>query len=72
MSKEAYFNDLPAKPVYIDRVKRVLASGALGQTALVTKTGLTKTQALCAVDALVADGKLQIIESTPKKYKLIS
>ncbi len=72
MSNEAYFNKLPVRPEYIERVLKALASGALGQTQLVRKSRLTKTQALCAVDALVADGRLQIIESTPKKYKIIS
>jgi len=65
------FNTLPPKPVYLSKVLNALEkSSDLSEKEIVVQTGLTKTQALCALVELVKSGRVEKIEST-KRYRLI-
>lgn len=64
------FNTLPAKPEYLSKVLKALSDGReLSEKDIVLISGLTKTQALCALVELVKTGKVMKIESL-KRYKL--
>jgi len=66
MSKLASFNTLPPKPQHIEKVLAVLRSTKTIQIKdLVILTRLTRTQALCALEALMKSGevtKMQTIQ----------
>ena len=65
------FNILPPKPAYLSKVLRSLAKSVdLSEMEIVSKTGLTKTQAICALVELVKTGKVEKIEST-KRYRIL-
>ena len=53
------FNTLPPKPEHIKKIRFVLnrANGPLKLADLVAETGLTNTQALCALDLLIKIGE---------------
>lgn len=53
------FNTLPPKPEYLKKVRVVLnrTAGPLRLADLVAETGLTNTQALCALDVLIKSGE---------------
>jgi hypothetical protein len=55
-----HFNFLPPKPEYIDKVRAALVKrGKATRLAdLVASTGLSRTQALCALQAMVRDGEV--------------
>jgi DNA-binding IclR family transcriptional regulator len=65
------FNSLPPKPAYLSKVLNALEkSTGLSEKEIVLQTGLTKTQALCALGELVKYGRVERNEST-KRYSLI-
>jgi DNA-binding IclR family transcriptional regulator len=65
------FNILPPKPAYLSKVLKALETSTdLSEKEIVSQTGLTKTQALCALVELVKSGRVEKIEST-KRYSLI-
>ncbi len=65
------FNTLPPKPAYLSKVLNALEKSTdLSEKEIVLQTGLTKTQALCALVELVKSGRVEKIEST-KCYRLI-
>lgn len=51
------YNTLPPKPEYTRKVKAALSKGSpVSLAALVAGTGLSRTQALCALDPMVKSG----------------
>lgn len=65
------FNSLPPKPAYLSKVLNALErSTDLSESEIVIQTGLSKTQALCALVEMVKTGRVEKIEST-KRYRLI-
>jgi hypothetical protein len=65
--KLSAFNTLPPRKEYLLKVMRVLNHrGALSERELIESTGLTKTQLLCALEALIADGSVG--KMADKKY----
>lgn len=53
------FNSLPPRPEYLAKIKKALLAGAaLSERDLIAITGLTKTQALCAVADLMKKGEV--------------
>jgi hypothetical protein len=67
----APFNKLPPKPEYIDKIKASLHSnGSQTERELVASTGLTKTQALCALDVLISEGT--VLRASNKQFELSS
>lgn len=65
------FNSLPPKPAYLSKVLNALSNSTdLSEKEIVLHTGLTKTQALCALVELVKTEKVRKIEST-KRYSLV-
>ena len=67
MTRFAYFNKLPVRVEYIKEVKRLLVNGDFSLDQIFKKTRLTKTQAGCAVDALIKKGEVQVIEESGRK-----
>ncbi len=66
------FNTLPPKPEYLAKVLSALAKGSeMSEKDLVLRTGLTKTQALCALIELVKSNKVKKLVDT-KRYCLIT
>lgn len=66
------FNTLPPKPEYLAKVLSALSKGSeLSEKDLILRTGLTKTQALCALVELVTTKKVTKSEDT-KRYSLKS
>lgn len=66
------FNTLPPKPEYLAKVLSALSKGSeLSEKDLVLRTGLTKTQALCALIELVKNKKVMKSDDT-KRYSLAS
>lgn len=58
-----YFNTLPARPEHVEAVLAELSEDSVLKLAvLMRRTGLTKTQTLCALQKLVNDG-LVMVES---------
>lgn len=53
-----YRGDLPPRPTDLERVKRALGRGPTGRLELARRTGLTQSQVLCAIDALIAGGEV--------------
>ena len=52
------FNTLPPKPEYIKKVRIALKSSSPVKLAeIVARTGLTNTQALCALDSMIKNGE---------------
>lgn len=65
------FNTLPTKPEYIRKVVGVLSKVTeLSERDIVLKSGLTKTQSLCALLDLIKVGKVTKNEKS-KCYGLI-
>jgi hypothetical protein len=65
------FNTLPPKPEYIRKVIGVLSmTDELSERGIAHKTGLTKTQSLCALLELIKTGKVTKNEKS-KRYRLI-
>lgn len=63
------FNTLPPKDEYLVKIRRALKmGGALTATELVSATGLTKTQMLCALQPLMQEGII-VRDSVSKKYR---
>ena len=61
------YNTLPARPLYIKKVLSALkGDGLLTALDIQKKTGLTKTQVVCTLDALSGD---EIIEKVQLKGK---
>lgn len=59
MSKLASFNTLPPKPQHLEKVLAALRLSEIVQLKdLISQTGLTRTQTLCALDALIKSGKV--------------
>jgi|GEM_PF-5123236 len=66
------FNSLPPKEDHLEKVITALTeSDALNRQELVSATKLTRTQALCAVEALIAKGVV-LEDKTTKKFQLKS
>lgn len=64
------FNTLPPKPEYLAKVLSALSKDSeLSEKDLVLRTGLTKTQALCALIELVKNKKVTKSEDT-KRYSI--
>ena len=54
------FNNLPPKPEHSRKVNAVLSKGkGLPVSDIITATGLTKTQVLCALDPMVRSGQVR-------------
>jgi DNA-binding IclR family transcriptional regulator len=54
------FNDLPPKPEYVAKIKAAFQGHqSLRLAELIAKTGLTKTQVLCAVQPLIKEGLIE-------------
>lgn len=53
------FNTLPPKPEHLKRVRVAIgtAAASIKLSELVAQTGLTNTQALCALDLLIKNGE---------------
>lgn len=65
----SYFNKLPPKPSYINKVLKVLSSAHLTLSQIQTKTLLTRTQVACTLDKLISEKKVLVIhEEKGKKY----
>ena len=65
------FNTLPPKPEYIRKVVAVLSrTDKLSERDIALKSGLTKTQSLCALFELIKVGKVTKNEKS-KCYGLI-
>lgn len=65
MSKRFYRGDLPARPDQAERVKAILrAYGPRSKKQLAAAAQLSINQTLCAVDALIALGKVEYDEMT--------
>lgn len=57
--KLTVFNTLPPRKEYLSKVMRALTrDSALSERELIDVTGLTKTQLLCALEALIAQGSV--------------
>ena len=68
----APLNNLPAKPEYISKVKKALSGkNALSEKEMIDRTGMTKTQVQCALEAMFRDN---LVERNPndKKFNLIN
>jgi hypothetical protein len=53
------FNSLPPKPMHSKRVRSLLGGGdEFNVSEIVARTGLTRTQVLCALDPMVRDGEV--------------
>jgi hypothetical protein len=64
------FNTLPPKPEYVGKVVNALSKTAeLSERDIVLRTGLTKTQTLCALLDLIKVGKVNKNEKS-KRYHL--
>lgn len=64
------YNTLPPRPEYISKVLKALSkNGNLTESEIVAKSGLTKTQALCALVELIKLGNVIKIDDT-KFYTL--
>lgn len=64
------FNKLPPKPEYIAKVLKALSNGSdLSEKDLVLRTGLSKTQTLCALIDLIENKKVIRSEET-RRYSL--
>ena len=60
------FNDLPPKPEYLQRVRLAMRKQPVASAVtLVTITGLTRTQVLCALEELLKLGEV-VREPGPK------
>ncbi|MWJ28604.1 hypothetical protein GPM19_10365 [Halomonas sp. ZH2S] len=67
----ARYNSLPARPEYVEKVKKCLIKkNGRTEQSIAKATGLTKTQALCAIDAMVAKNEI-LVEGKPKKFFLV-
>jgi len=57
----ARFNSLPVRQEYLDAVLSILRDGKeLSSKQVAFKSRLTLTQAGCALDALIEDGRLEV------------
>lgn len=64
------YNTLPPRPEYISKVLKALSrNGNLTEVEIVAKSGLTKTQALCALVELMKQGHVSKVDDT-KFYTL--
>ena len=52
------FGDLPPRSEDLARIRRALLSGPMSRQALIARTNLSQTRALCAIDALIAAGEV--------------
>jgi len=59
-----YRGDLPPRPADLERIRRALQRGPLTRQTLIQRTGLSQTQTLCAVDALIASGEISYLADT--------
>lgn len=67
----AIYNTLPPRPEYVEKVKKCLAKrNGRTEQSIVKATGLTKTQALCAIDVMVSKNEIYT-EGTPRKFFLL-
>ncbi|REL34049.1 hypothetical protein DXX92_01045 [Thalassotalea euphylliae] len=64
----SYFNKLPPKPSYINKVLKALSSAHLTLSQIQTKTSLTRTQVTCTLDKLIAEKVIVTHEEKGKKY----
>jgi hypothetical protein len=62
-----YRGDLPPRPADLERVKRALGRGPAARQELMRRTGLTQTQVLCSVDALIAAGEV-LYDATARTF----
>ncbi len=64
------YNTLPPRPEYIKKVLKALSrNGNLTEVEIVAESGLTKTQALCALVELMKQGNVSKVDGT-KFYTL--
>lgn len=67
----AKYNTLPPRPEYVEKVKSCLVKrNGRTEQSIVKATGLTKTQALCAIDAMISKSEVTV-EGSPKKFYLV-
>lgn len=66
----AAFNKLPPKPIHLEKVKKALGPNECSEKELQDATGLTKTQLLCALEALIIEG-VAVKNKATKKYAAV-
>ena len=71
MPRLANFNTLPPKEEHVTSVINVLAQCDLPMAQIQRRTGLTKTQAGCALDSLIASGKVEVLNKDKNYYRYI-
>ena len=65
----ATFNTLPPKANHLSAIMGALNKhGPLGISDLVRKTGLTRTQALCALEQLINEQSVKVASDKPRTY----
>lgn len=68
--KLAYFNRLPTRPEYVDKVLACLDdSDGMPDAAIARATGLTKTQVLCTLEKLLEDDRI-FVRHKPRRFVL--
>ena len=68
MVRLAYYNKLPPKPHYLTAVLKALAGEETMSLIKIAKTsGLTQTQAACALEKLIAEGAVRSINKTGRR-----
>lgn len=66
------FNFLPPRAEYLSKVRQAFKSKKqLSQGELLVATGLTKTQLLCSLEALIMDGEIEKNLET-KQFELLT
>jgi hypothetical protein len=67
--KLAHYNKLPPKPECIEKVSSALRNslGPVTERGLMKMTGLTRTQTLCALEPLVSE-KLVLVIQGPRRF----
>ncbi len=64
------FNDLPPRPEFTERVRAVLRKkGSATVIALVTTTGLSRTQVLSSLEALLASDEVERDSGTTMTFR---
>ena len=72
MGRLDFFNRLPARPEYLAAVKQILkAKENMSLQQIVTSTSLSKTQAACALEKLIADGDVLVVPGASKSFSLV-
>lgn len=68
MIKIDHFNSLPPRPADITAIERALRHGEnLKLNEIISKTKLTKTQALCSLQYLININKVRVLSTSKAK-----